>query len=231
MTPYFSDRTEAGKLLARELIAYKNLRDGIVLALPRGGVPVGYEITKALHLPLDLMLVRKLGVPGHEEYAMGAIAIGNVLAINEEALRSLAISRSTLERVISAEKVELTRRNNVYRSGRPAPDIKGKTVILVDDGMATGSNMRAAVAAVRKQGPARIVVTVPVASDSACEVLSEVSDEIVCPFIPNPFYSLGHSYVDFRQIEDREVIDLLKKAERLKNNPSTKSRKHEPVSA
>lgn len=229
MTTYFSDRAEAGKILAKELAAYKDKRGAIVLALPRGGAPIGFEIAKALHLPLDLMLVRKLGVPGHEELAMGAMAIGNVMAFNEDVVRRLVISRSAIERVIATERVELTRRNSVYRGGRPAPDLRGKTVILVDDGCATGANMRAAVQAVRKQEPGEIVAAVPVASDSAYALLQEAADVVVCPFVTTHFYSLGHYYIDFRQMEDQEVITLLERAERRKDNRSktTKRVSHE----
>lgn len=209
---YFHDRTDAGKQLAAALSHYKNKPDAIVLALPRGGVPVAYEIAHALHLPLDLMLVRKLGVPGHEELAMGAIANGHVQVLNEDIVHGLNIPDSVIADVVAEEHAELERRNKAYRQGEPAPHLDARTVILVDDGCATGANMKAAVQAVAKQHAARIVVAVPVASDSAYETLQEYADEVICLDIPEPFFGVGRFYYDFSQTSDAEVKMLLKKA-------------------
>jgi putative phosphoribosyl transferase len=208
----FQNRTEAGKQLAKALISYKGNPNTLVLALPRGGVPVAFEIAQELHLPLDLMLVRKLGVPGHEELAMGAIANGNVQVLNEEIIRSLGISSQTLNHVVENEHRELMRRNQAYRHGKPPPIMEAKTVILVDDGMATGANMRAAVQAADKLFAAHIVAAVPVASDSAYALLKNEVDEIVCLAMPEPFYGVGAYYRDFTQTTDKEVKELLRRA-------------------
>jgi putative phosphoribosyl transferase len=209
----FYNREDAGKALAKKLLAYKDRANTLVLALPRGGVPVAYQIAGELHLPLDIMLVRKLGVPGHEELAMGAIANGHVQVLNEEVVRSLSIPPSIVEKVVAAEHKELERRNQEYRDGRPAPKLQGKTVILVDDGMATGANMRAAVDAVKQQA-ARIVVAAPIASNSAYSMLTEVADEVICVEVPDIFYGVGQFYADFSQTSDDEVKALLKQAVR-----------------
>lgn len=209
---YFHDRTDAGMQLAKALSHYKNAPDAIVLALPRGGVPVAYEIAKALHLPLDLMLVRKLGVPGHEELAMGAIANGNVQVLNEDVVHGLNVPDSVIADVIAEEHAELERRNRAYRQGEMPPRLEARTVILVDDGCATGANMKAAVQAVIKQHAARIIVAVPVASEFAYEMLCTISDEVVCLDIPEQFFGVGGFYYDFSQTSDAEVKVLLKKA-------------------
>lgn len=220
---YFHDRTDAGKQLAGALSHYMNKADTIVLALPRGGVPVAYEIAHALHLPLDLMLVRKLGVPGHEELAMGAIASGNVQVLNEDIVQDLNIPDSVIADVTAAEHAELERRNKTYRHGKPAPNLKACTVVLVDDGCATGANMKAAVQAVKKQLAARIVVAVPIASDSAYQTLREIADEVICLDIPEPFFGVGRFYYDFSQTSDTEVKMLLKKA---RNGDKKKQSEH-----
>ncbi|QFY44126.1 phosphoribosyltransferase [Candidatus Methylospira mobilis] len=209
---YFQNRNDAGRQLAEALVSYKGQPNTLVLALPRGGVPVAFEIALALHLPLDLMLVRKLGIPGHEEVAMGAIANGNVQVLDEDLVRSLHISSAAIERVIKAEHAELFRRNQAYRGGSAAPVLSGQTAILVDDGMATGSNMQAALLAARQQQAGRVVVAAPVASDSACALLSKMADEMICLDIPKPFYSVGGAYDDFSQTSDAEVKALLKRA-------------------
>lgn len=175
----FGDRREAGRLLASKLTEYADRPDVLVLALPRGGVPVAYEVARALHAPLDVFLVRKLGLPGREELAMGAIASGGVLVLNEDLVRSLGIPRDVLQAVIAAEREELERRERIYRGGRPPPDVRGRTVILVDDGLATGSTMRAAVAALRRQVPARIVVAVPIGAPGTCAEFEREADEEV----------------------------------------------------
>jgi len=208
----FKDRKDAGQQLAGALIAYKELPDTLVLALPRGGVPVAFEIAQSLHLPLDLMLVRKLGIPGHEEVAMGAIANGNIQVLDEDIVRRLHIPFDAIDKVIAAEHAELLRRNKAYRGGKPAPVLEGQTIILVDDGMATGANMHAALLAVRQQQATRIVIAVPVASDSAYALLHEIADEVVCLDVPDPFYAVGGAYDDFSQTSDAEVKTLLKKA-------------------
>ncbi len=208
----FRDRSDAGRALADRLTGYAGRNDVIVLALPRGGAPVGYEIARALHAPLDLFLVRKLGVPGHEELAMGAIASGGVRVLNEEVVESLRIPDDTIEMVAAEEGRELERRERAYRGDRPAPDVRGKTVILVDDGLATGSSMRAAVAALRQRGPARIVVAVPVGARETCAEFHHLADETVCARTPDPFYAVGLWYADFSQTSDDEVRELLERA-------------------
>ncbi|WP_455230645.1 phosphoribosyltransferase [Geopseudomonas aromaticivorans] len=206
------DRVAAGKTLARLLDAYRNQPDTLVLALPRGGVPVAWEIARELALPLDLMLVRKLGMPGHEEYAMGAIASGGVRVLNEEALRSGRVDPATIERVTERQKSELERRDHLYRGNRPYPELQGRQVLLVDDGLATGSTMRAAVQAVRQQAPARIVLVAPVASTDAIAMLRPLVDEVVCPLVPDALSSIGEWYSDFGQTSDEEVQALLRQA-------------------
>jgi putative phosphoribosyl transferase len=210
----FRNRTEAGRVLAQELSAYANRDDVIVLALPRGGVPVAFEVAHALHAPLDVFVVRKLGVPGHEELAMGAIASGGVLVIEPSVVEDLSIPMEVVLDVAAREEQERLRREREYRGDRPAPEVRGRTVILVDDGLATGSTMRAAVAALKKLQPAKIVVAVPVAVRSTCEELAEEVDEVVCARTPEPFYGVGEWYADFSQTTDEEVRELLARAER-----------------
>lgn len=209
---YFIDRRDAGRELAKALKSYINRTDTIVLALPRGGVPVAFEVANALHLPLDLMLVRKLGVPENEELAMGAIAIGDVVVLNNDIVQHLFISPKVIDRIIESEKAELARRNKVYRGGRHAPNLQDKKVILIDDGMATGANMRAAVQAVKQQKAACIVVAVPVASAEAYASLIEMADSVVCLEIPEPFYGVGRFYNNFSQLDDNDVKILLAEA-------------------
>ncbi len=200
-------------MLAQELRVYANRDDVIVLALPRGGVPVAFDVAHALRAPLDVFVVRKLGVPGHEELAMGAIASGRVLVVEPSVVEDLAIPMEVVLDVAAREEEERLRREREYRGDRPAPDVRGRTVILVDDGLATGSTMRAAVAALRKLQPAKIVVAVPVAVRSTCEELAEEVDEVVCARTPEPFYAVGEWYADFSQTTDEEVRDLLARAE------------------
>jgi predicted phosphoribosyltransferase len=209
---FFHDRSEAGRLLAAKLGAYTNRPDVLVLALPRGGVPVAYEVARALNAPLDVFLVRKLGVPGHEELAMGAIATGGVRVLNEEVKRALRIPDYVIDAVAAQEQRELARRERLYRGDRPPPDVRGKTVILVDDGLATGATMQAAVKALRQQQARRIVVAVPVAAPETCEQLREQVDDILCAATPEPFYAVGVWYQDFSQTTDEEVRDLLERA-------------------
>ncbi len=211
MTEKYRDRYEAGKELAVLLGAYKHAPDVLVLALPRGGVPVAFEIAGALDAPLDVFLVRKLGVPGHEELAMGAIASGDVVVLNEDVVQNLYISAQVIEGVIVEERAELDRREQLYRDGRPAPDPHGRPVILVDDGLATGSTMRAAVEALRRQAPARIVVAVPVAAPQTCAEFQLEVDEIVCARTPDPFYAVGLWYDNFSPTSDQEIQELLER--------------------
>lgn len=205
----FADRREAGQLLARRLTAYANRADVVVLGLPRGGVPVAFEVASALHAPLDVFVVRKLGFPGHAEFAMGAIASGGVRVLNEEIGAAYMPSQEVIDRIAQAEGLELERREHAYRNGRPPAPIEGRVAILVDDGLATGSTMRAAVLAVRRLEPARIVVAVPVGSVEARDALAAVADEMVCLRTPDPFSAVGLWYVDFGQTTDEEVCELL----------------------
>jgi predicted phosphoribosyltransferase len=206
---YFHDRSEAGRLLAGKLRAYTNRPDLIVMALPRGGVPVGYEVATALGAPLDVFLVRKLGVPGYEELAMGAVATGGVRVLNDEIVRSLRIPDYVIDAVAAWEQQELARRERVYRGDRAQPNVHGRTVILVDDGLATGATMLAAIKALRQQQPARIVVAVPTASPETCEEMRTQADDVVCAITPEPFYSVGLWYENFSQTTDEEVRELL----------------------
>jgi putative phosphoribosyl transferase len=205
----FRNRADAGRALARRLGNYANRPDVLVLALPRGGVPVAYEVARVLNVPLDVFLVRKLGVPGQEELAMGAIATGGVRVLNEDVVRTLQIPDEIIESVAESQWRELERRERSYRDDRPLPEMQGRTVILIDDGLATGSTMRAAVAALRQQGPARIVVAVPVAARATCKEFSDEVDEVVCVQTPEPFYAVGSWYDDFTQTSDAEVHALL----------------------
>ena len=205
----FRNRNDAGRQLAEKLSAYADRTDVLVLALPRGGVPVGYEVARALGAPLDVFLVRKLGVPGYEELAMGAVASGGVRVLNDEIVRGLGISEDEIEAAVARELRELSRRARLYRGDRPPPDVAGRTVILVDDGLATGATMRAAVAALRQQQPARIVVAVPTASPDTCEALKAEADDVICAMTPEPFFAVGHWYEDFTQTTDNEVRELL----------------------
>ena len=208
----FRDRRDAGRVLVGLLDQYRDRPDVVVLGLARGGVPVAYEVAAALGVPLDVFLVRKLGVPGREELAMGAIASGGVIDLNDDVVRGLGIAPETIQRVAEEEGRELARREQAYRDGRPPPDVTGQVVILVDDGLATGASMRAAVQALRQQAPARIVVAVPAAPGSACRELAVMADEVVCATTPSPFFAVGASYWDFTQVTDEEVRDLLRAA-------------------
>jgi putative phosphoribosyl transferase len=210
--PGFRDRTEAGRFLAELLQDYAGRDDVIVLALPRGGVPVGYEVAEALGAPLDVFVVRKLGVPGHEELAMGAIASGGMVVLNQQAIEAFGIGEEQLRQAVQREYRELQRREQTYREGRAPPTLEGKTVILVDDGLATGSTMRAAALAVREQNPARIVVAVPVAASETCDEFRDIVDEIVCGLQPRSFHAVGVWYEDFSQTSDEEVRELLARA-------------------
>ncbi len=210
----FRDRAAAGRALAERLGAYVGDPRVRVLGLPRGGIPVAYEVASFLNAPLDVFVVRKLGVPGQEELAMGAIATGGVRVVNADVMSAFGLTERDLERAAALELAELARREAAYRGDRPAPDLHGATVIVVDDGLATGSTMRAAVSAIRPQGPARIVVAVPVSARSTRDALAREVDEIVCVATPEPFLAVGRFYEDFTQTSDAEVHDLLDRAAR-----------------
>lgn len=205
----FKDREEAGYVLAAKLRKYANRSDVVILALPRGGVPVGYAVAQKLNAPLDVFAVRKLGVPGHEELAMGAIATGGVRVLNEDVVEQLNISGDAIDQVATREQLELERRERLYRGDRSPAVVRNQIVILIDDGLATGSTMRAAVRALRALGPSRIVVAVPVGPRSTCDELREEADEVVCPAMPEPFRGVGLWYRNFQQTTDREVRELL----------------------
>jgi len=213
----FTNRHDAGKLLAAHLQNYKKKPNTIVLALPRGGVPVAYEVAKALSLPLDVFVVRKLGVPGHEELAMGAIATGDTIIINEKIVQDLQVSKQAIEQVLDSEQKELKRREMLYRSDTQFPALKDKTVILVDDGIATGATVRAAIKALRVQKPAEIILAVPVAARPTFDEIAKEVDVFICPLIPLHFYAVGAWYEDFSQTTDNEVSDLLKNANQVKS--------------
>jgi len=207
---HFRDRADAGRQLGEAMKPrYGDRPDVLVLALPRGGVPVAYEVSQILNAPLDIFVVRKLGVPGHEELAMGAIATGGAIVFNDEVIDNLGIPKSAIDRVIERERAELQRRERDYRGNRPPPDCAGKTVILVDDGLATGASMHAAVQAVHALGPAAVVIAVPTAAASTCSRLRPFVDDIVCVITPEPFYAVSAWYDDFSQTTDEEVYSLV----------------------
>src|SRR5215218_848109 len=208
----YSNRSEAGKFLAVLLTSYADRADVLVLALPRGGVPVAFEVAKELRAPLDIFLVRKLGLPGHEEFAIGAIATGGVRVLNDDVVDYLGISDDVIDSIAAKELRELERRERAYRGDRREPNVRGKTVVLVDDGLATGSTMRAAASALRQQAPARIVVAVPVSAPQTCDEYRMGVDEIICAVTPEPFHAVGQWYADFSQTTDEEVRELLARA-------------------
>jgi putative phosphoribosyl transferase len=214
MAKLFQDRTDAGRTLAKKLSHYVDRKDIVVLGMPRGGVPVAFEVAQSLRVSLDVFIVRKLGVPGQEELAMGAIASGGIRVLNDVVIRSKRISEAVIDAVTERERIELDRRELAYRGHRAAPIVRGKTVILVDDGIATGSTMLAAVAALKQQPPVRIVVAAPAAPVESCDELQQAVDELVVIVRPDPFYSVGQSYEIFGQISDEEVQKLLRDTRR-----------------
>ncbi len=215
MSRLFHDRTEAGRALAGLLATYAHRDDVLILALPRGGVPVAFEVAQALDAPLDILVVRKLGLPTNEELAMGALASGNVRVLNDEVVDSFGIPESVIAAVADKERIELERRERLYRGDTPFPALHDKTIVLVDDGVATGSTMRAAVAALRRQHPNRIIVAVPVAPPSTCEILRSEADEVVSVATPEPFYAVGQWYMIFDQTPDWQVRDLYERSKHL----------------
>jgi len=208
----YLDRIDAGRKLAARLTAYADHSDVVVLGLPRGGVPVAFEVAQALHAPLDVFVVRKLGVPGHEELAMGAIATGDVRVLNDDVIRMLNVPERIIDVVTARERIELQRREHAYRGDRPPLSVRAHTVILVDDGLATGSTMRAALAALRRQGPKRLVVAVPIGAAETCAEFQREADDVVCASTPEPFYAVGVWYHDFSETSDAEVRELLEQA-------------------
>ncbi len=219
MKKIFRNRTEAGKLLAKKLLpTYANRSDVIILGLPRGGVPVAYQVAKILHAPLDICLVRKLGIPGHKELAMGAIATGGIIFLNRDLVRRLKISQMAIEQVISREKQELQRREVLYRDTRPAPNLRDRTIILIDDGIATGSTIKSAISSIKQQEPNRIVVAVPVAPPDIFKILQDEVDDIVCLLAPEWLSSISLWYEDFSQTSDEEVRYLLTKSMKKDEN-------------
>ncbi|PAV13414.1 phosphoribosyl transferase [Methanosarcina spelaei] len=211
----FKDRVDAGKKLAKELSKYANRSDVLILALPRGGVPVAFEVAKELNVRMDVFIVRKLGVPGNEELAMGAISSDNIRVLNEDVVRSFQIPERIINMVSENELKELERRERAYRGDRPKPEISGSTVILIDDGLATGATMRAAAAAIKTKNPAKIVVAVPTGARDTCELFVREVDEVICVATPEPFYGVGAWYGNFSQTTDEEVCELLDKARAL----------------
>lgn len=209
----FENRAEAGRFLATKLKDYKDRDDLLVLALPRGGVPVGYQVAKELRAPLDVLIVRKLGAPGHEELALGAIASGGIYVLNREIMKSLGLSDQDIRPIADREQLELTRREREYRGDRQTPIVTDKTVILIDDGLATGATMWAAVSALRQRNPREIIVAVPTASPDVCAAFRDIADEVICGITPNPFHAVGLWYQDFDQTTDQEVRHLLSEAD------------------
>lgn len=214
VTPLFRDRADAGRALAARLISSVSDQNPLILALPRGGVPVAFEVAKALHAELDIFLVRKLGVPGHEELAIGALASGGVRILNQALIADLRLSQKAIEDVTSRERVELERREKLYRAGRPAIPVRDRTVVLIDDGLATGASMKAASRALRAEGPRRLIVAVPVAAHQTCDEFRGEVDQVVCVETPDPFLAVGIWYEDFQQTTDEEVQLLLERAAR-----------------
>lgn len=205
----FVNRSAAGKLLGDALQSYTDRSDVIVLALPRGGVPVGYEVAKAINAPLDLMLVRKLGLPGHKELAMGAIATGGARVLNQDVIAMYNISAETIDQVAADEETELQRRYQAYRDDLPAPDLNNRCVVLVDDGIATGATMRAAVAVLQQTGASEIIVAVPISASETLELLQDEADKVICLAVPDMLFGIGQWYTDFTQVSDEEVCALL----------------------
>ncbi len=218
MMKLFGDRRQAGRVLAQHLVEYRGRPDVIVLGLPRGGVPVAFEVATAIHAPLDVFMVRKIGAPWNEEFALGAIASGGLVYLDRDTVTRIGVEQAEIERIVEMESRELARREQLYRRARPFPDLTGLTVILVDDGLATGSSMLAAVHAVRTRTPREVVAATPVASTQACEMLWQVADRCICAATPEPFYGVGMWYDDFSETSDGEVVELLRRASELQHS-------------
>ena len=212
---FFKDRADAGRVLAQHLTEYVNRNDVVILALPRGGVPVGYAVARALQAPMDIYLVRKLGAPGQEELAMGAIASGGVMVLNQQVVRTLNIPDRVIEQVAHKEREELMRREEMYRDDHPRLDVTGRVAILVDDGLATGASMQAAAASLKARRPRKIVVAVPVGAPDTCQRIEQQVDEVVCAVTPQPFYGVGQWYDHFDQMTDDEVREILSEADKV----------------
>jgi putative phosphoribosyl transferase len=220
----FKDRIHAGKILAEMLSQYANSPNTLILALPRGGVPIAFEVAKSLRLPLDVWLVRKLGHPQNKELAIGAISLGYVKVFNEALLKHFELSPLEIAQIVAEEEIELERRNRRYRDSKPIPRLSNKTLVLIDDGFATGATMRAAITALRKFNPAKIIAAAPVGSIEACQELEVVADELICLYTPEPFGGVGMWYESFDQVSDHEVNDYLKKAQSFR--PAPKLQEH-----
>ncbi len=218
MSALFADRTEAGRQLAKKLTAWAERNDVIVLALPRGGLPVAYEIAKFLNATMDLMLVRKLGVPGNEELALGALALPDIVVYNRDVIRSLSLQQGDIDLIIAKETLELRRRNRLYRNDEPPPDLKQKIVILADDGVATGANMRAAIMAALQQDPQQVIAAFPVGSPDTVEMLKNVANDVVCAQIVQPLFGVSQAYENFPQLEDADVLHYLDIARQFGKN-------------
>lgn len=216
----FRDRSEAGYELAKALSVYENRKNTLILALPRGGVPVAFEVANILNLPMDIWLVRKLGVPGHEELAMGAIALNGACHMNRDIARGMNITERLLNQVVTREKQELTRRNERYRQGSELPVVKGKTIIIIDDGLATGATMMAAIQSLRHAKAGLIVVAVPVGSAEAYRAVEQTADEFYCLQVPEPFFGVGQWYMDFSQLSDQDVLDIMERYRELRGQSS-----------
>ena len=212
---FFRDRADAGRVLAQHLTEYANRNDVVILALPRGGVPVGYEVARALQAPMDIYLVRKLGAPGQEELAMGAIASGGVMVLNQQVVRMLNIPDRVIEQVAQKEREELLRREEAYHDDHPRLDVTGRVGILVDDGLATGASMQAAAASLKARRPRKIVVAVPVGAPDTCQRIERQVDDVVCAITPEPFYGVGQWYEHFEQMTDEEVREILSEADKV----------------
>jgi putative phosphoribosyl transferase len=219
----YRDRREAGRRLALVLDAFEERLDVTVLGLPRGGVPVAYEVARALHVELDIVAVRKLGLPGQPEFAMGAIALGGIVVLDEDLIATMGGTPAAVERVITVERAEVARRERVYRGSRPPLDVQDRTLILVDDGLATGASVQAAVTALRRGKPASIVVASPVGSREACRAIAARTDGCLCPEMPEPFYTVGLWYEDFSDTSDAEVTDLLGRARENGKRPHARA--------
>lgn len=222
----YRDRRDAGRRLALVLDGFEERRDVTVIALPRGGVPVAYEVARALHVALDIVAIRKLGLPGQPDFAMGAIAFGGIVVLDEDLVETMRITPAALERVIAAERAELARREGLYRGSRAPLDVRDRTLILIDDGLATAASVQAAILVLRRGKPASIIVASPVGSRQACRTIAASTDGCLCPAMPDPFYAVGLWYEDFRDTSDAEVTELLARAWADASSRVTRAKSH-----